>query len=396
MILSKKWLVMVGVILVQISIGAIYTWSLFNEPLMEKFGWEKQDVVLTFSITIAVFAFSTIFAGKLQDRIGARWVATAGGVLLGLGLILASTADTIWELYLFYGVIGGIGVGTAYVCPLATSVKWFPNSKGLITGITVGAFGLGSLLFKPIIINLIESVGVSATFFYLGIIYMVLIVIGAQLLVLPPENYYREQTNNVSSNYAVNHPNEYTLKEMLNTRQFYLLWVMFFLGTISGLMIIGLVVDIGIELANLTHKAAYNAVVVVALFNALGRILWGSLSDKIGRVTALFYMYLLTIVSMLIMSFINMNEIIFFITLSVIAFSFGGFLSVLPAITAEFYGTNNLGLNYGVMFQAYGLAAIAGPVLASSLGLDKSFLLGAIMSMIALALTFYVKVPRKA
>lgn len=380
---------MLGAVLIQICLGAVYAWSLFNQPLVDKFGWDKSAVVLTFSITIATFAFATIFAGKLQDKIGPRWVATTGGILLGLGLILSSTADSLMQLYLFYGIIGGIGVGVAYVCPLATCVKWFPEKKGFITGISVGAFGCGSLIFKSIILYLIANKGVSETFLYIGIIYGILTIIGAQLLKVPSISTSKSVVANTDTS-------NFSTKEMISTLQFYVLWIMYFFGCISGLMVIGLAKDIGIELVKLTPATAANAVAMIALFNAGGRLGWGIISDKLGRVKSFLIMYVMTAVAMIIMSTITMNFVIFFACIAVIAFSFGGFLAVYPSVSADYYGTKNLGVNYGLLLQAYGIAALVGPIVASSLGLTKSFLLAAILSIIAAALTFLVKPPIKA
>ncbi|MFZ5352305.1 MAG: L-lactate MFS transporter [Bacillota bacterium] len=381
---TNRWLVVLGAVLIQICLGAVYAWSLFNKPLSDKFGWETSQVVLTFSITIAMFALATIFAGKLQDKIGPRWVATVGGILLCTGLLLSSTADSLVELYIFYGVIGGIGVGTAYVCPLATCVKWFPDKKGFITGIAVGAFGSGSLIFKSVILKLIEAKGVSETFLYLGIIYGVLIVLGAQLLKAPEKTAAK-----AGSAKAV----DFGTKEMISTVQFYFIWIMFFFGCISGLMVIGLAKDIGTELVKLTPETAANAVAMIALFNAGGRLGWGMISDKLGRVKSFFIMYVMTAVAMIVMSTVTMNFAIFFTCIAAIAMSFGGFLAVYPSITADYYGTKNLGVNYGIVMQAYGIAAIVGPIVAASLGFKSSFLLSAVLSIVAAVMTFMVKPP---
>lgn len=153
----NRWSVVFGAVLLQVCLGAIYSWSLFNQPLMDKYGWTNEQVVMTYSIAIFVFAFSTIFSGRLQDKIGPRKVATIGGILYGGGLILASFSKSLPGLYFFYGVLGGAGVGFAYVCPLSTCLKWFPEKKGFITGIAVGAFGGGSLVFKSLIQHFFRS-----------------------------------------------------------------------------------------------------------------------------------------------------------------------------------------------------------------------------------------------
>ncbi len=384
---TNRWLVVLGAVLIQICLGAVYAWSLFNKPLSQKFGWETSAVVFTFSITIAMFALATIFAGKLQDKIGPKWVAMAGGILLCLGLLLSSKADTLMEMYVFYGVIGGLGVGTAYVCPLATCVKWFPEKKGFITGIAVGAFGCGSLIFKAVILYLIANKGVSETFLYLGIVYGILIILGAQLLKAPDKNTASQKINAIRIN------SDFSTKQMLNTSQFYLLWIMYFFGCVSGLMVIGLAKDIGMELVKLKPAIAANAVGLIALFNAGGRLGWGIISDKLGRVKSFLIMYVVTAIAMIIMSTVALNFTIFFICIAAIAFSFGGFLAVYPSITADYYGTKNLGVNYGLVMQAYGIAAVAGPFIASSLGFTRSFLLSAVFSVIAAAMTFLIKPP---
>lgn len=385
----NRWLVVLGAIFVQVSLGAVYGWSLFNQPLADKYGWEKDDIVITFSITIATFALFTIFAGRLQDRIGSRWVATGGGILLGTGLMLASTADSLYELYLYYGIISGAGIGTAYVCPLAASVKWFPEKRGLISGIAVAGFGAGGLIFKPIIANLIETVGVSETFFYLGIIYLVLVVGGAQLLREPPENYA------VSNNLANKNEVQFTPKEMLSTYQFYLLLFMFLFGAISGLLVISQAVDIGVSLANLDINKAANAVMAIALFNASGRILWGMVSDKIGRKITFSIMYSITSIIMFYMSFGYLNYLLFMISVSLIGFTFGGFLALFPSKTADYYGVKHLGINYGLMYQAYGVSALLGPIIAAYFSLKDSFLVLAILGILGIVMSFFLKPPNK-
>jgi MFS transporter, OFA family, oxalate/formate antiporter len=245
----NRWLVVLGAVLIQINLGAVYAWSLFNQPLIDKFGWAREDVVVTFSITIAVFAFATIFAGRLQDQIGPRWVATIGGLLLGIGLMLSSQATSLLQLYFFYGVIGGIGIGMTYVCPLSACVKWFPDKRGFISGVAVAGFGQGGLIYKPLIGYLIELSGVSSTFLYLGIIYLLLVIVGAQLLKNPTEEQVlkyqsKQQTSNSEVKTIVDASNQFTPKQMLRTQQFYLLWFMFLFVSVSGLMVISFAVDI--------------------------------------------------------------------------------------------------------------------------------------------------------
>lgn len=387
---ESRWLVVLGAVLVQICLGSIYTWSLFNQPLIDKFGWEKSAILLNFSITVAMFAFSTIFAGKLQNKIGPKKVAILGGLLLGIGLILSSKATSLIELYIFYGVMGGTGVGTAYVAPLTTCIKWFPEKRGFITGIAVSSFGLGSLIFKSIVLDLILKKGVSQTFLYLGVINIILIVLGAQTLATPPQN---DEITGVTETVESN-SRDYTITQMISTQQFYLLWIAYFFGCISGLLIIGLAKDIGIELVELTPGIAASAITTIALFNAGGRLAWGVISDKVGRKKSLLILYFITSIAMVVISTVTMNAITFFVLISLIAQSFGGVVTVVPAITADYYGVKNLGSNYGIVFQAFGIAAIAGPIIAAKFGLNHSFLIAAALSIVSMMIIIFIKKPK--
>jgi len=387
---KNRWIVVFGAVLIQLCLGAVYAWSLFNQPLIEKFGWQAADVVFTFSVTIMVFSIFTIIAGKIQDKIGPRWVATAGGILLGIGLMLSSQATSIMQLYLFYGLIGGAGIGTAYVCPLATCLKWFPDMRGLISGIAVAGFGAGALLFKPVILSFLGSYGVSQTFFILGIIYLVAVVIGAQFLVVPPAGYVPAGWTPPVA--ASGQGADFSTGEMLKTFQFYVLWIMYLFGCTAGLMVIGLAKDIGTNLVQLDAATAANAVVVVAIFNAAGRIIWGTLSDKLGRMNSLLVMYILAAGAMFAMSSITMNYGSFLGLCSLIGFCFGGFLALFPSITADYYGTKNVGSNYGIIFVAYGSAAIVGPMIATSMSqLTGAFLIAAILCAVAAVMSLLVR-----
>lgn len=395
----NRWLVVLGAVLIQINLGAVYAWSLFNQPLIDKFGWAREDVVVTFSITIAVFAFATIFAGRLQDQIGPRWVATIGGLLLGIGLMLSSQATSLLQLYFFYGVIGGIGIGMTYVCPLSACVKWFPDKRGFISGVAVAGFGLGGLIYKPLIGYLIELSGVSSTFLYLGIIYLLLVIVGAQLLKNPTEEQVlkyqpKQLTSNSEVKTIVDTSNQFTPKQMLRTQLFYLLWFMFLFGSVSGLMVISFAVDIGVDMANLELEQAGNAVMVIALFNAAGRIVWGKLSDRFGRKPTLITIYALTAVMMFYMSTGMMNYPLFLMAVSLVGFCFGGFLALFPSVTADYFGVRNIGSNYGFMYQAYGLSAFVGPIVVKSLPFTSAFLLAGCICIVAIILARVVEVPK--
>jgi OFA family oxalate/formate antiporter-like MFS transporter len=385
--INRGWVV-IGAILIQLCIGGIYTWSLFNQPLADAFNWNKSDVFLTYSIAIFVFAFATLFAGRLQDRVGPRLVATIGILLYSGGLMLTSMVSELWQLYLTYGVMAGAGVGFVYVCPLSTLVKWFPKRKGLITGVAVGAFGLGSLVFKSAIQYFIAGIGVSQTFLVLGLISAVIGLIGASLLRVPPIAL------SVSGAPSLPLERQFVPGEMIRTRSFMFIWIMFLFASTSGLLVIGMAKDIGVQLAGLSEDVASNAVTIIALFNASGRIGWGSLSDKFGRIRVVSVMFMLTAVAMSAISVLSLNYLSFFISLAVIAFCFGGFLAVFPTITNEYYGVKNLGANYGIVYQAYGLAALLGPLIVSAVGgLRTTFQIAAVLAVLGAMITQVIPHP---
>lgn len=262
--------------------------------------------------------------------------------------------------------------------------------RGLISGIAVAGFGAGALLFKPVILSFLGSYGVSQTFFILGIIYLVAVVIGAQFLVVPPAGYTPEGWTPPAT--ASGQGVDFSTGEMLKTFQFYVLWIMYLFGCTAGLMVIGLAKDIGTNLVQLDAATAANAVVVVAIFNAAGRIIWGTLSDKLGRMNSLLVMYILAAASMFAMSSLTMNYGSFLGLCSLIGFCFGGFLALFPSITADYYGTKNVGTNYGLIFVAYGSAAIAGPMIATSMpSFTGAFLIAAILCAIAGGMSLLVR-----
>src|SRR3954453_3483608 len=227
---DRRWLIVVGTIIVQMGLGTIYTWSLFNQPLVELFHWKLNSVAITFSITSFALAFSTLFAGKLQDKWGLRRLIGCAGVVLGAGLILSSQVSSLWMLYILAGVVVGAADGTAYITSLSNLIKWFPERKGLISGISVGAYGTGSLLFKFINGSLIQSVGVSQAFFYWGLIVMIMIVGGSFLV---REAAVSQEPQILGSSIQ----KDFTVKEMLKTKQAYLLFVIFFTACMSGLFL---------------------------------------------------------------------------------------------------------------------------------------------------------------
>ncbi|MHA2961194.1 L-lactate MFS transporter [Priestia megaterium] len=377
-----------GTIIVQMGLGTIYTWSLFNQPLVNKFNWELSSVAITFSITSFALAFATLFAGRLQEKWGIRKLIALSGFTLGLGLILTSQGSSLLMLYLLAGVIVGFADGTAYITSLSNLIKWFPKRKGLISGVSVSAYGLGSLIFKYINTTLINTVGISQTFFYWGIIVMIMVVGGSLLL---REAIIVETPINAEN---ARNKRDYTVKEMLATKEVYFLFIMFFTACMSGLYLISIVKDIGVQLAGLNVAAAANAVAMIAIFNTIGRLILGSLSDKVSRLKVIASTFFITAIAVLTLSFVQLNYGVFFICVAAIAFCFGGNITVFPAIVGDFFGLKNHSKNYGIVYQGFGLGALAGSFIAAFLGGFKpTFIVIGTLCVLSLIIAIFIKPP---
>ncbi|MBA0203328.1 L-lactate MFS transporter [Pectobacterium aroidearum] len=385
---ANRGLIVLGTIITQMGLGTIYTWSLFNQPLVDKFGWMLSSVATTFSITSFCLAFATLFAGKFQERIGLRRLTMVAGIALGAGLMASAVSPSLTLIYLLMGVVVGFADGTAYITTLSNLIKWFPNRKGLIAGISVGAFGTGSLLFKYVNSFLIAEVGVSEAFFYWGVIVMAMILVGSSLLKEPAAVQVQQTA-------VQGQTRDFSLAEMLATKESYLLFIIFFTACMSGLYLIGIVKDIGVQMAGMDMAMAANAVSAIAIFNTVGRIVLGALSDSVGRMRVISFTLFVTILAVSVMTFLPLNPVLFFICVSAIAFCFGGNITVFPAIVGDFFGLKNHSKNYGVIYQGFGIGALSGSFIAAQLGgFQATFMAIIIMSVVSLLITLWVKPPK--
>jgi len=400
--MTRRWLVVLGALIVEAVLGTVYAFSVFVTPLESEFGWSRATTQWAFSTALAMFALVMIPAGRLQDRIGPRPVAMIGGVLLGLSFLLGAllvAGERPWVLYLTYGVLGGAGIGFAYVCPIAAAVKWFPDRKGLITGLAVAGFGAGALFFAgPASILLLppaegrEALGLSqvllvglgierghgfgigwqAFFVVHGVISAAAVIGGALLLRNPPEGWRPEGWQPPAASAA---RRDYEWAEMLNTPLATMLWLNFILGATSGLMAIGqwkpmmAAILQGDSLAPAWMGAFgrfLEPVGVLAIFNALGRIFWGRISDAIDRPRAMMMMYLAQGLAFMLLVSVHSTWGVFLAS-AWVGLNFGGNFALYPSATADYFGTRNLGVNYGWIFTAYGVAGILGPVVGGVL-----------------------------
>jgi len=361
--LPNRWTMVVAALVMQICLGVLYAYSVVRGPLTKELGYTVKQTGYPLMASFFFFAVGMIIAGRWQDKAGPRKVGIVGGVLLAIGAAVAGAMykDLTW-LIIGYGVLGGLGVGFAYVTPIATCIKWFPDKRGTITGLAVFGFGAGTLVFGPLLSNLIKSSGIATMFYTVSVIMLVFVCGAAAMFKVPPAGYKPAGWNPpapapgaqiVKTNYLPN--------EIIQTGSFWTLWVIYFIGAAAGLMIIGQAVPIGVQVAKLTPAVAAGGLGVMALLNGLGRLVWGSISDKLGRtktIIACFVMYILAFV------FVLPNSdtfILWLVGVCAVGFAYGGYLALMPSLTADYFGTKSLGANYGYLFTAWGIAGVGGP-----------------------------------
>jgi OFA family oxalate/formate antiporter-like MFS transporter len=358
---NNRWVIAIAGVFFQIALGAVYAWSVFRVPLAKQFGRSISEVTLTFTISIFVLGIAAFFGGLWLNRKGPRIVALTGGVLYGLGVFLASFSHNLWWLYLSYGFVGGIGLGLGYIVPVAVLVKWFPDRRGLITGIAVGGFGAGALITAPVATRLIQSVGVLNTFAYLGIGYLIVTVIAGSFMQNPPDGWKPEGWSPTATETAQRAGHDFKLGEALRTWQWYALWLLLFLNTCAGISVISQEAPIFQELTRVTAVVAGGMVGVASLGNAVGRVFWAWVSDLITRRATFFVMFLLQVVLFWFLPNVASASWMTIVTF-VVLMCYGGGFGTMPAFTADYFGPKNVGPIYGLMLTAWGFASAFGPL----------------------------------
>jgi len=349
-------------VFLQVALGAVYAWSVFRGPLAKQFGWSISEVTLTFTISIFVLGFAAFFGGLWLNRKGPRVVALTGGALYGLGVFLASFSHDLWWLYLSYGVIGGTGLGLSYIVPVAVLVKWFPDRRGLITGIAVGGFGAGALITAPVATRLIQSVGVLSTFAYLGIAYLIVTIVTGLFMRNPPDGWKPEGWTPTATETSRRAGHDSTLSEALKTWQWWALWLLLFLNTCAGISIISQEAPLFQEETGVTAAVAASMVGLASIGNAVGRVFWAWISDLITRRATFLVMFVSQI---LLFWFLPNIATAWFLTIVtfVVLMCYGGGFGTMPAFTADYFGPKNVGPIYGLMLTAWGFASAFGPLL---------------------------------
>jgi len=358
---SSRWVVAIAGVFLQIALGAVYAWSVFRVPLSKQFGWSISEVTLTFTISIFVLGFAAFFGGLWLNRKGPRIVALTGGALYGLGVFLASFSHSLSWLYLSYGVIGGIGLGLGYIVPVAVLVKWFPDRRGLITGIAVGGFGAGALITAPVATRLIQSVGVLSTFAYLGVAYLVVTIISGSFMQNPPDGWKPEGWSPSASQTSQRAGHDFVLSEALKTWQWYALWLLLFLNTCAGISVISQEAPIFQELTGASAIVAAGMVGLASIGNAVGRVFWAWVSDLITRRATFVVMFILQVLLFWFLPSIATVSLMTIVTF-VVLMCYGGGFGTMPAFAADYFGPKNVGPIYGLMLTAWSFASAVGPL----------------------------------
>jgi OFA family oxalate/formate antiporter-like MFS transporter len=370
--LPNRWILAIAAFLMQLALGSVYAWSVFLNPVIALYHVTRLQANLTFSIVLVALGITAGFGGYLNNRFGPRAIATAGGVLYGLGVILAAfAAPNLLVLYLTFGIIGGIGIGLGYIVALAMLIKWFPDRRGFITGLAVAGFGGGAVITGLVAPALIKSVGVGSTFLYLGIAYLVVIVIVAQFFRTAPDGYapagwtpsVRQQTDRVVR--------DFTLAEAFRLPRWYVLWLILALNVTAGAALISVASPLAQKFTGVGALTAALIVIVISIFNAVGRLFWGWLSDAIGRPFTFLSLFVIQLIVFAIMPSIS-NFYLLLVPAAIIGLCYGGGFGTMPAFAADFFGPKNAGTIYGAMLTAWSAGGIVGPILIASFGTTKN------------------------
>ncbi|MGD0792313.1 MAG: OFA family MFS transporter [Terriglobales bacterium] len=395
----SRWWRVVGGMSMNLALGSLYAWSVFVAPLEKEFGWKRAQTSNVFTIAVVVFALTFILAGRLQDKFGPFWVSLTGGILVSLGFFLCAYTHSLNYLYVCFGVIGGLGNGFGYATPIPVMAKWFPDKRGLAVGLAVAGYGGGSAIFGPLAnLKLIPAYGVHTTFMILGGIFLVMTVFGAFLLHNPPAGYKPAGWVPAPASKAAATTYEFSPGEVLQTPAFYFMWVAYALGASAGLMVISQLVPFGKSVGIPSAALITMSLVVAAIGNALGRILSGWMSDALGRLNVLRLMIAISMIAMPILYKVGGNVTLLYVTVFVVYWCYGTQLSVNGSTAADFWGTKNAGINYGMLFTAWGVAGIIGPRIAGVL-FDKyknyqmAFYTAAVLAAVALICELAAKRP---
>jgi OFA family oxalate/formate antiporter-like MFS transporter len=396
--ISRWWRVLGGVSM-NLALGTLYAWSVFVAPLEKQFGWKRTDTSMVFTIAVVMVALGFVVAGRIQDRIGPLFCSLAGSVVTSLGFFLCSYTTNLPYLWVCFGMIG-LGNGFGYATPIPVMAKWFPDKRGLAVGLAVGGYGAGSAIFGPLSqLKLIPTYGLPATFRILGAIFLVMTLVGAFLLKNPPAGYKPSGWTPTTGGRS-GPSRDLSPAEVLRTPRFYFMWVAYALGCSAGLMVISQLVPFASSAGIAATSLATMTLVVGAFGNASGRVLSAWMSDKLGRINVLRVMIGISMVAMPVLYAVGGNVVLLYFLVFVVYWCYGTQLSVNGAAASDFWGTRNAGINYGLLFTAWGVAGIIGPRIGGVLydkyhNYQAAFYAGAALAAVALVCELAAGMPAK-
>jgi len=403
---GKRWLIAIAAIVMQLCLGTVYAWSVFKKPFMTAHGWGETETQVTFMICIGMIGIAAAFGGTLVDKKGPKFVATIGGILFGIGTLLAGFADqigSIWLLYLGFGFIAGLGNGFGYITPIATLIRWFPDKRGLVTGLAVMGFGGGAFFMGKIAPPMVISMGVANTFYIWGVIFLVLVTASAQLFKNPPKGWlpagFTPKATGVSA------AQSFTFDEAVKTPQWWMLWTMLFLNVSAGLGLISQLSPMAQDVIKKTDPLIAGAALALAggsilayasIFNGLGRLLWAWTSDAIGRKNVFIIMFITQAVLYVLLPQID-NKLIFTVVACYLLACYGGGFATMPAFAADSFGPGYIGKVYGIMLTAWGAAGIVGPLVFAQIKGIAVYVAAALLVVgFLLALSYKRPAPKSA
>lgn len=384
---KTRWLTFVGTLLSQFALGSVYTWSLFNSHFSVQLHASIPNVAFTFGILCLCLAIASCFAGKLQDRFGVKLLTIVSGVTLLIGLGLTGISHDVAMLWIFGGVVVGLADGIGYLLTLTNCIRWFPNSKGIISALSIGCYGLGALVFKFINVDLLNHYQLHTALLYWGIIAGVICIIGGILMTDAPHQTVKVTNGQIQK--------DYTLKEAMSKPQYWLLFLMFCTAMMGGLYVIGVAKDIAQSIVHLDAATAANAVTIVAIANLLGRLIMGILSDRMKIIRVITIGQFILLIGMVLLDFINIGTYGFYIAVACVSFNFGGHLTTFPSLVSEFFGLNNVTKNYGVIYLGFGIGSFLGSVIASLFGgFQATFWVIFVLTIISIIISLTLKEPK--
>lgn len=404
---AGRWLIAGAAILLQLALGAVYSWSVFSKALKKPdsaFALSASEAALPFSVTIGMIFVGTYIGGRIQDQRGPRMVALTGGVVYSIGILIASAASDsgqLWLLVAGYGVIGGFGLGLGYIVPIAMLQKWFPDKRGLITGIAVGGFGFGAVITSPVAQALVDHNTRVPTraFLPLGLAYLVMTVVGAAFFRNPPEGYQVPGFTPKPAAAGGSGRSDYTQGEALRTRQWYLLTAILTLNVTAGIGLISVAADSAAAVGGYSTAAAASLVGVLGLFNGGGRIFWGAISERIGRMSAFLCMLAIQGICFLILPHAS-STALFAIVAALVYLCYGGGFGTMPATAGDFFGIRNAGAIYGLMIIGWSIGGVVGPQVVAALvdgdSYTTAFTVIAILALVSMVLPLLTRPARAA